>query len=121
MVHAIAFDTLKYTKRLEDAAIPRDQAEAQAAALSEVFDSHFQDLATKDDLQELETRTTTDIAEIKADIAGIKADIAGIKADISGMKTEIAEIKGEIRLNRWMLVLIIAVNVLPLLRALFVP
>ncbi len=91
MARAISFDTLKYTKRLEDAAIPRDQAEAQAAALSEVFDSDLQDLATKGNLQELETR--------------IKADMA--------------EIKGEIRLNRWMLVLIIAVTVLPALRTLF--
>lgn len=70
MSHAIAVDTLKYTKRLEDAKIPRAQAEAQAAALSEVFDSNLHELATKGDLRELKSDLKSDLREIEIRIMG---------------------------------------------------
>ena len=35
---AIAFDTLKYSKRLKDAGVPDKQAEAEAEALAEVLE-----------------------------------------------------------------------------------
>lgn len=84
MPHILALDTLKYTKRLEDASIPRSQAEAQAAALSEALDSSLGELATKGDFREFKT-----------------------------------EVRGEFKLIKWMLAIIIAVNVLPVLQTLF--
>ena len=51
---AITFDTLKLAKRLQEAGMDREQAEAQAEALSEAMDSGIQDLATKQDLRLLE-------------------------------------------------------------------
>ena len=53
---AIAFDTLKYSKRLKDAGVPDKQAEAEAEALAEVLEVNLKDLATKEDLKTLEQR-----------------------------------------------------------------
>jgi hypothetical protein len=46
----IAFDTLKFSKRLKDAGVPERQAEAEAEALAEVLEVNLKDLATKEDL-----------------------------------------------------------------------
>lgn len=57
---AITFDTLKFANRLKEAGVPSAQAEAEAVALSEVFDVNLKELATKEDLKrdlaELENR-----------------------------------------------------------------
>ena len=47
---AIAFDTLKYSKRLKEAGVPDKQAEAEAEALAEVLEVNLKDLSTKDNL-----------------------------------------------------------------------
>lgn len=86
MPAAVAFDTLKFVRRLEEAGVSEKQAEAFSDALREVQDSQLEQLATKGDLRELEAR-----------------------------------IMGEIRLNRWMLAVVIAVTVLPALKTLFGP
>ena len=52
----IAFDTLRFSKRLKDAGVPDKQAEAEAEALAEVFEVNLKELATKDDLVALERR-----------------------------------------------------------------
>ena len=58
----IAFDTLKYAKRLKDSGVPDKQAEAEAEALAEVLEVNLKDLATKEDLRrdlrEMEQRMT---------------------------------------------------------------
>ena len=54
----IAFDTLKYAKRLKGSGVPDKQAEAEA--LAEVLEVNLKDLPTKEDLRrdlrELEQR-----------------------------------------------------------------
>ena len=50
---ATTFDTLTYAKLLQEAGFTAQQAEAQAEALRAVVD---QNLATKQDLKEMETR-----------------------------------------------------------------
>ena len=50
---AITFDTLKFTKRLEEAGVPRKQAEAQAEAFREAQETQLDELATKRDVMEL--------------------------------------------------------------------
>ena len=56
----IAFDTLKYAKRLKDSGVPDKQAEAEAEALAEVLEVNLKDFSTKEDLhrdlRELEQR-----------------------------------------------------------------
>ncbi len=46
----ITFDTLKFANTLKEAGVPSAQAEAEAAALSEVLEINLKDLATKEDL-----------------------------------------------------------------------
>ena len=43
---AITFDTLKFTKRLEEAGVPRKQAEAQAEAFRDAQEAQLGDLVT---------------------------------------------------------------------------
>ena len=95
---AVMFDTLEFVNSLQESGFNEEQAKGMAGAIKKVRQAQLETLATKGDLLELK-------GELKADIAEIKTDIA--------------EIKGEIRLNRWMLVLIIAVTVLPSLKSLF--
>lgn len=55
------FNTLLYTKKLEAVGIKRDIAEAHIQILAEVVEK---DMATKQDLRELEYRLTIRIAAI---------------------------------------------------------
>jgi len=61
-----SFDTLAYVKRLKDADVPEKQAEAQAEALRVVFSA--QDLATKEDLRELEASTDSKFDLLRKDL-----------------------------------------------------
>ncbi len=74
MGHAIAFDTLAYTKKLKAAGVPEKQAEVQAEALAEIVDER---LATKQDIKELETRMTVRLGSIMT--AGIVIVAALVK------------------------------------------
>jgi len=69
---AIAFDTLKFARRLKEAGFTEQQAEALADAEAELIE---QNLATK-----------RDIADIKRDIADVKRDIADVKRDIKELE-----------------------------------
>ena len=52
----ISFDTLPYVKMLREAGVEEKQAEAQAAALAGVLKSNVADLATKQDVDRLESK-----------------------------------------------------------------
>lgn len=69
---AITFDTLKFVERLTAAGVPQAQAKAEAEALVEALQSSALEVATKQDLRELEARLT---GEIKSSIADARADI----------------------------------------------
>lgn len=77
---AITFDTLKFSNRLKQAGVPAAQAEAEAEALAEVFEANTSELATKQDLRELELR----------------------------LNSRFEKTEGEMRLVKWMLGMIIA-------------
>ncbi|MBF0173649.1 MAG: DUF1640 domain-containing protein [Magnetococcales bacterium] len=51
----IAFDTLKFVRRLRDAGVEEKQAEAFSEALREVQDSQLKDLATRGDIAALKS------------------------------------------------------------------
>ncbi len=93
MSTAIAFDTLKFARRLKDAGIPENQAEAISGAFSEAQATHLDALATKGDIREIVLNMAT-----KEDIVRLDKQLLSIK---------------------WMLALVIAVTVLPTLRILF--
>jgi len=71
-MNAITFDTLKYADTLEAAGIPREQAKAQAVALSGVMEVNMKELATKGDLAVLKNELKSDIVMLKADLVQLE-------------------------------------------------
>ena len=53
---AITFDTLKYANRLKAAGAESRIAETEAEALAEVFELNLKEVATRDDLKQMEER-----------------------------------------------------------------
>jgi predicted phage-related endonuclease len=81
---AIAFDTLKFAKRLKEAGFTEQQAEALADAEAEFIE---QNLATK-----------RDIADIKRDIADVKRDIKELEVTLRNeIKQLDVTLRGEIK------------------------
>lgn len=93
---SITFDTLKFVRKLETAGFSPQQAEAVAEALKDVEIGH--ELATRRDVETVrqEARET----ELRND-------------------TKLEEIKGKLTLVQWMLALVVAAEVVPLLSKLF--
>ena len=58
---AVTFDTLKFTKRLEESGFSRQQAEAQAEAFREAQETNLEGLATKQDVSDIRR----DVAELE--------------------------------------------------------
>ena len=80
---SIAFDTLKYTKQLEEAGVPRIQAEAQTAAYKQSITEIMVDFASKEEVN-----------SIRKDVDTYRSDIITIKSDIVTLKTDVAMLKG---------------------------
>lgn len=57
------FNSLKYAKILEDAGLPRNQAETHIQILSDVIG---EDMATKDDIKGLESKIDSDIRRLES-------------------------------------------------------
>ncbi|WP_432743369.1 DUF1640 domain-containing protein [Methylobacter sp. G7] len=53
---AITFDTLKYANKLKAAGAESRIAEAEAEALAEVFELNLKEVATREDLKQMEDR-----------------------------------------------------------------
>ena len=109
-----AIDTHASIKRLADAGVPNNQAEA----LVELMAQQHEDVATKADIATINDKMATmatkiDLAEVKTDIAAIndkittlqsnmatKIDLAEVKADIAALqsatKADIAEMKTQL-------------------------
>jgi len=62
-------DTLKISQQLEAASMPKAQADAVAEALASVT---IAELATKNDLSQLELRLTKDLAAVRQEIAALR-------------------------------------------------
>jgi hypothetical protein len=69
---AVAFDTLAYSRRLKQAGVPVEQAEAQADALAQVVG---ETLATKQDIRELEYRLTMRLGAMLTIAVGVVATL----------------------------------------------
>jgi hypothetical protein len=86
----VAFDTLKYVKRLKAAGVPDPQAEAEAEALAEVLAVHLGELATKRDLKDQETVLRRDIQELAvATQRDLKDQETVLRRDIKDAETRL--------------------------------
>ena len=66
------FDTLRYSKLLEEAGVSREQAEAHIRIIAEIVEG---DLATKQDLRELEYRLIIKLGVVVTTVVGIAVAI----------------------------------------------
>jgi len=110
---AIAFDTLKFVKRLRSAGFDEEKAEALSDALKEWYEAGLSDLATKQDIgmlkqdiKELEQSTKQDIKELEQ----------STKQDIKELELRLT---GEIKLLKWTMGFLLAGVLSLLIKAFF--
>ena len=114
---AVAFDTLKYARRLMAAGEPEKQAETQAELMAEAFVYNMDALVTKD---YLDARFAEQEARIDARFAQQEARFdARFSQQEARFDVSFSEIKGQFKLVYWMLAVVIASTVIPQLNALF--
>ncbi|MGH8605481.1 MAG: coiled-coil domain-containing protein [Gammaproteobacteria bacterium] len=85
---AIAFDTLKFAKRLKEGGFTDQQAETLAQAEAEFIE---QNLTTKRDLKELEVALKRDIEELRG---AVKRDIEELRGSV---KRDIEELRADLK------------------------
>ncbi|AHF73156.1 hypothetical protein SOPEG_0608 [Candidatus Sodalis pierantonius str. SOPE] len=73
----VAFDTLKFVKKLELAGVPAKQAEAFSEAVRESHEAV--DVATKRDLEDVRKDLSAEIANVRKDLS---ADIANVRKEM---------------------------------------
>jgi len=92
------FDTLRFANQLKTAGVPSIQAEAEAKALSEIFETNLSELATKEDLHH--------------EIGGLRHEMKELELRIDTrfgqIDTRFEKVHGEMLLLKWMLGLLIA-------------
>ncbi|MGH8507360.1 MAG: hypothetical protein ACREVH_01375 [Gammaproteobacteria bacterium] len=85
-MNAIAFDTLKFAKRLKEAGFTEQQAEALADAEAEFIEQNLatkRDIADiKRDIKELEVTLGTEIKQLEVRIEQIRSDLARDMKDL---------------------------------------
>jgi hypothetical protein len=88
-------DRLSLTNALADANIDRQKAERIA---TEIFDAIHDNVATKGDLDRVETGLKADVAAIQADLrlveSALKADIAGLRREVQLVKHQLTRLGG---------------------------
>ena len=94
----VTFDTLKFANQLKTAGVPAGHAEAEAKALSEIFETNLSELATKEDLHH--------------EIGGLRHEMKELELRIDTrfgqIDTRFEKVHGEMLLLKWMLGLLIA-------------
>jgi len=125
---AVAFDPLKFARRLIAAGVPEKQAETQAELMAEAFVYNMDSLVTKDYLDaRLDARFAVQDARIDAGFAKQDAEIDArfskletqLEKRFTGIDVQFSDIKGQFKLVYWMLAVVIASTVIPQLNALF--
>ena len=90
----MAFDTLTFAKKLQEAGVPSQQAEAHAEALRGLVEGN---LATKRDIEELRSPTQRDLKEVESrllhEIELVRRDVkemeTGLRRDMKEMEARI--------------------------------
>ena len=94
------WDTHQTIQRLQSKGFEPIQAEALTEELKAVASSKQEGLANKEDIAKLEGCLKEDLAKLEG-----------------RLKEDIAEVRGDIKLLKWMLALVIVVEIIPYLKA----
>jgi len=114
----LAFDTLRYARRLKEAGVPEPQAEVQAELMAEAFGFYADNLLTKDHFTEvLKARFAEQDVRIEQRIAALDSKLEQrITALDSKFEQRFGKQDAVNRLHTWMLGLITLVLVVPQLQ-----
>lgn len=114
---AVAIDSLEYAHQLEAVGMPREQAEAVAKGLTNMFIHNFDALVTRD---YLDTRFSEFEARLNANIdkrfVGLDKRFVGLDKQFSGIDVRFERMDGKFLLMYWMQGLTIACVVIPAIR-----
>ena len=118
---AVAFDTLRFARRLKEARVPEKQAEAQAEVMAETFVYNMESLVTTD---YLDARFAEQDARFDARISKCFTEQSeGFEKRFTALDIKFTELKGELKgelgLQRWVLAAIAASTVIPALNSVF--
>jgi hypothetical protein len=108
-----AFDTLKFSRKLESSGMPRDHAISIAEAFADAQETSLEDLATKEGVERIELVVQKDMSAFRSEIRGefeafrseIRGEFEAFRKDIQGqidtfrleIGNEIASLKAEFR------------------------
>ncbi|BBO60232.1 hypothetical protein MPB2EB_1372 [Mycoavidus sp. B2-EB] len=85
------FDTLRCSKRLQEAGVPTAQAEAEAEVLSEVFAVNLQELVTQKDLLATKEELRHEIKDVRNDLSNQIKDVRNeLNNKIDGVRNELS-------------------------------
>ncbi|MDH2240091.1 CCDC90 family protein [Pigmentiphaga sp. GD03639] len=87
MTAALAFDTLQYSKRLQQAGVAAPVADAQAEALAQVLTTGMDALATRADLERVSLAARTDLERVET----------SLKGDIHALENRLISTEGQLR------------------------
>ena len=105
-MNTAAFDTLAFSKRLQEAGVPVAQAEAHAIAQADFLTHHLlSEVATKDDLKVLQTATEDDFKALRTAQTAIKDDFQALRVE---MKTGLAELETKLTMRMLLMVALLA-------------
>lgn len=120
MAVAVAFDTLEYARRLQDAGIAAPQAEAQARALADALTGR---VASPSDLDALEARLVSRIdafdRRLNGRIDGLEGRIDALDSRLNGridglegrIDGRIDKLAGSVDTLKWLVGLLTAFNI----------
>lgn len=100
---SITFDTLKFVETLTESGFDEKQAKALSTAQKMVFEQ----------VMDTSLATKVDVLAIRNDISTLRSDI---QEDIHRLGRRMDVIAGELKLTKWMLALVVAATVLPILK-----
>jgi hypothetical protein len=116
---SLAFDTLRYARRLREAGVPEQQADVQAELMAEAFGFYADNLLTRDHFHEvLDARFAEQDANFAARFAEQDAKFAArFTEQEARFAARFASQDRTLLLHTWMLGLITLVLVVPQLQA----
>ena len=102
-MNAIAFDTLRFVKRLQAAGYTSEQAEAQAEAYAEATADI---LVTKPDLELAKHELQQSVSEVKHELQQSISEVnAHIETSAASLRAEIRE--GNLNMSKWIVPMLI--------------
>jgi len=123
-VATLAFDSLRYARRLREAGVPEPQADAQAELMAEAFGFYADNIVTRDYLDAVlragfgEQTQRFERIETRLDTLETRLDRLEIRLDkLEARLGKLEPLRTQATLHSFMLGLIVVVQVVPQLQA----